>query len=229
VWRTKGRNVRGRSRRVGAFGLTSLGYRPNVSAVFRRNGWGSEILQMTVAILAGGESRRMGTDKAALEVGGMTLLEHTARAAYAAHPAVFVVGRPKPRDWRVDFVEFVTDAEPGLGPLGGLNTALQYVHTPVLALACDLPLLTTEAVHWLRVQYAHSSAQGVIVSHGGRLEPLFSIYLPSCLPLIQSRLAEGRRSLHGLIEAGDFGRADAPDWVAAQLVNVNTPEDLARL
>lgn len=181
-----------------------------------------------VAILAGGESRRMGTDKAALEVGGMTLLEHTARVAYAANPT-FVVGRPKPRGWRVDFVEFVTDAEPGLGPLGGLNTALRHVQAPVLALACDLPLLTAEAVRWLRAQYARSGAQGVIVSHGGRLEPLFSIYLPSCLPLIESRLAEGRRSLHGLIEAGRFATVEAPDWVAAQLVNVNTPEDLARL
>ncbi len=70
---------------------------------------------------------------------------------------------------------------------------------------------------------------GLVVVNDGRWEPLFSFYTSACLPLIESRLAAGRLSLHGLIEAGDFAVVEAPGWVAAQLVNVNTPEDLARL
>ena len=74
------------------------------------------------------------------------------------------------------------------------------------------------------MQAGQGNEHGLVVVNNGKWEPLFSIYRRACLPLIEARLAEGRRSLHGLIEAGQFAFLDAPDWVAAQLVNVNTPE-----
>ncbi len=185
---------------------------------------------MTAAILAGGESRRMGADKAALTFGGVPLLELAARAALAAGLPVLVAGRDHPPGWPLPAVEFAPDAAPGLGPLGGLETALRRAGTPVLALACDMPLLTPETLLWLRDSAATGAGRhGLAVTRVGLWEPLFSVYDPACLPLIGSRLAEGRRSLHGLIEAGDFAAVEAPDWVAAQLLNVNTPEDLAQL
>ena len=195
-----------------------------------RRGVGEKILQMTAVILAGGESRRMGTDKAALVFSGIPLLERAARAALTAGLPVLVVGRARPDGWPLPAVDFAPDAAPGRGPLGGLETALVRAGMPVLALACDTPLLGPDALAWLRDRAASGSgAHGLAVLNGGQWEPLFSVYAPACLPLVQARLASGRLSLHGLIESGDFGRADAPDWVAAQLVNVNTPEDLARL
>ena len=185
---------------------------------------------MTAAILAGGESRRMGTDKAVLLFGGVPLLERAARAVLAAGLPVLVAGRDCPPDWQTPAVDFVMDAVPGRGPLGGLEAALRRAGMPILALACDMPLLGPDALVWLRDQaVAGADLHGLAVTHEGRWEPLFSVYTPACLPLIESRLAEGRRSLHGLIEAGQFAAVEAPAWVAAQLVNVNTPEDLARL
>ena len=166
----------------------------------------------------------MGTDKAALEVEGLSLLAHTAQAALEADLPVLVVGRARPAAWTLDAVAFAEDALPGLGPLGGLATALRQSQTDVLALACDLPLLTPEAVRWLAAQAGQGNEHGLVVVSNGKWEPLFSIYRHSCLPLVEARLAEGKRSLHGLIEAGRFAFADAPDWVAEQLVNVNTPQ-----
>ena len=180
-------------------------------------------MTVTAAILAGGESRRMGTDKAALEVEGVTLLARTAQAALGANLPALVVGRARPAAWSWEAVEFAEDTEPGLGPLGGLQTALRS-REMILALSCDLPLLTADAVRWLWAQRERGNEHGLVVVSNGKWEPLFSIYCRACLPLIEARLAEGRRSLHGLIEAGQFAFADAPDWVAAQLVNVNTPE-----
>ena len=195
-----------------------------------RRGVGEKILQMTAVILAGGESRRMGTDKAALVFGGIPLLERAARAALTAGLPVLVVGRERPDGWPLPAVDFAPDAAPGRGPLGGLETALVRARTSVLALACDTPLLGPSALAWLWDRAAsEASTHGLAVLNGGQWEPLFSVYAPACLPLIEARLTSGRLSLHGLIESGEFGRADAPDWVAAQLVNVNTPEDLARL
>ncbi|MDQ2798359.1 MAG: molybdenum cofactor guanylyltransferase [Armatimonadota bacterium] len=185
---------------------------------------------MTITILAGGQSRRMGTDKAVLKFGGMTLLERAARTALATGIPVLVAGRLRPDDWPLPEVDFVPDALPNCGPLGGLQTALRHAACPVLALACDMPLLTPDALRWLSAQAAtHSGEHGLEVLNNAQWEPLFSVYTPACLPLIETRLAAGRLSLHGLIESGDFGLADAPDWVAAQLVNINTPEELAEL
>ena len=190
---------------------------------------------LAAAIFAGGQSRRMGTDKAALRLGESTLLEQTAQMALDAALPVLIVGRARPHNWLLS-TAFAEDSIPGLGPLGGLQTALQTTQSPVLALACDLPLLTTEALRWLRMQpeewqagqgsqIGQGKPHGLIVVNEGRWEPLFSVYRPECLPLIEARLAAGRRSLHGLIEAGQFAFVPAPDWLSAQLVNVNTPED----
>ena len=183
-------------------------------------------MTLTIAILAGGQSRRMGTDKAALPIGGMTLLERTARLALALNLPVLVVGRARPDDWPLPGVSFIEDTEAGLGPLGGLATTLRSARTSVLALACDLPLLTEEALRWLIAQAeAKFGPLGLVTRCGEGQEPLFSVYDPACLPLIEARLAAGRRSLHGLIEAGAFAFADAPGWVSSQLANVNTPEE----
>lgn len=185
---------------------------------------------MTVAILAGGESRRMGTDKAALLFGGVSLLERAARTALSAALPVLIAGRSRPSGWPLADVDFVPDAAPGCGPLGGLQTALRHAARPVLAVACDMPLLTRDALRWLCAQaMAGVGEHGLTIKNDDHWEPLFSVYTPACLPLIESRLAVGRLSLHGLIESGEFARADAPGWVAAQLLNVNTPEDLAQI
>ena len=182
---------------------------------------------MTVGILAGGQSLRMGTDKARLEVDGTPLLERLAREALSAGFPVLIVGRARPADWPLDGGAFAPDIAPGRGPLGGLETALRLTPFPILALACDLPLLTGDAIRWLAdCTDEHMGPHGLAVRQGGRWEPLFSVYAPTCLPLIEDRLSVGRLSLHGLFESGDFGTVDAPDWVAAQLVNVNTPDDL---
>lgn len=183
-------------------------------------------LRTQIAILAGGQSRRMGRDKAALEIGGMTLLERTARLALAVGLPVLVVGRARPDGWPLPEVTFIEDVEVGLGPVGGLATALRHTQGSVLALACDLPLLTEDAMRW-RAQLSPQiiGEHGRVTVNGGQLEPLFSIYRPLTLVLIEAQLAKGRRSLQGLIGAGEFVLDPAPDWVAAQLVNANTPEE----
>lgn len=230
-----------------------------------------------IAILAGGQSRRMGADKAMLRCGDATLLERAAATALAVAPQrVLIIGRAPPPSWPAALsVRWALDqalepapsaargepAEPPAatlrsdsqvpppfavpssaggerseaqsnrpgGPLSGLCTALHLSAAPVLALACDMPLLTPQALRWLLAQAGHAAAHGVVTTREGQPEPLFSLYLPACLPLAQERLRAGQRSLRGLIEAGDFYRVAAPPDIAACLANVNTPADLASL
>jgi molybdopterin-guanine dinucleotide biosynthesis protein A len=160
-------------------------------------------MNTVAAILAGGKSTRMGQDKAnlpSLTDAETTMLRRTADLASAVFETVFVVGRGKPDDWTSPegTVTFLPDESPDLGPMGGLATILRYLSSQnrevaVALLACDLPLLTVESLEWLAVQPL--GRQGVVVQNGEQKEPLFAIYTPECLPLLEEQLAAGRRSL----------------------------------
>lgn len=180
---------------------------------------------MTIAIFAGGQSLRMGTDKALLCIDGISLLERTARIAFSVSQNVFIVGRAAPEKWPLAEVEFLLDEIPGLGPLGGLQTVLRR-EAAVLALACDLPKITSDGLRWLLAQ--STGECGVVTKNNDQLEPLFSVYTAACLPIIEANIAFGRRSLHALIQSGDFNFATAPPEVTEQLFNANTPEEWAR-
>ena len=181
-----------------------------------------------VAILAGGQSRRMGSDKALLALEGRPLLTRIARAAQAAGAGVVVVGRARDRDLALDDVQFVPDALPGQGPLGGLHTALLHAAgDAVLLVACDMPNLTAAAFSWLfGIAEGLALYDGLVVVHEARPEPLFAIYTASCRPLVLRHLATRELSMRALIGAGRFARAVATPEVADALVNLNTPSEL---
>jgi molybdenum cofactor guanylyltransferase len=183
--------------------------------------------EVVIAVMAGGGSQRMGRDKASLKIGGVTMLERITSEALRTSCPVVVVGRSQPDEWSLGEVKFLPDETPGLGPLGGLATALRLTGSSILALACDMPLLTGDAIRWLlKVTCNEGGEDGLIATIASEPEPLFSVYHPTCLPLIEQRLAEGQRSVKGLIEQGRFIFSETPEWVAVQLRNVNTPEDL---
>ena len=181
-----------------------------------------------IAILAGGQSRRMGCDKAQLIFEEKTLLDRLIDQAQQVSDTVAVVGRHDQHD----HVTWLQDRQSGQGPMGGLETALAHFDGPVLLVACDMPLVDADALAWLRDTFQSTDAasrDGLITVREGRVEPLFSVYTPQVLSAVQNMLAEGRRSLTHLIERGDFTQREAPDHIAPRLENINTPADLAAL
>ncbi|HEY0072695.1 MAG TPA: molybdenum cofactor guanylyltransferase [Abditibacteriaceae bacterium] len=185
--------------------------------------------QIAVAIFAGGQSQRMGQDKAQLEINGETLLQRTAKMALDVASRVYVIGRIMPATWPFGEVQFMLDETPHQGPLGGLQTVLKR-EAEVLTLACDMPKLTTDALGWLLKEREKSqAAHGVIVENADQWEPLFSVYTAQCLPLIEENLGNGRRSMHALIKRGNFDLVLAPPEIQKQLINVNTLEEWAAL
>ena len=187
-------------------------------------------MTITIAILAGGQSSRMGTDKAMLDVDGEPLLARIAREAVSTGCRTIVVGRERPADWAVDGVEFVVDTETGLGPIGGLAVALSTADGPVLMLACDMPRLTRSSIGWLVEETdSWAPAWGLAVRNGDQIEPLFSVYQPTLIPMVDERIRHGRRSLYGLIEETSFDFVNAPDDIRAEMVNVNTAEEWERV
>lgn len=190
---------------------------------------------VAAAIVAGGESRRMGRDKASLVLPqGGTLLERTVATAAQVCTTVVVVGRDRPMDWSGHTCLFLPDKKTGIGPLGGLQTALEQAGTAVLLLPCDLPHLTSAAVQWLTDTFQAAAATqpnlaGLAVEQENRIEPLFAIYTQACRPFVNAQIAEERYSLQKLIQtvrqAQPFVLMPAPPYVTAVLFNANTPQE----
>ena len=179
----------------------------------------------SIAVLAGGKSRRMGRDKARLELEGATLLERIAHVASRVAPTI-VVGRVREDDFQFPEIPFIEDQEPGLGPVGGLQTALIHFDTPAIVLGCDMPLLHPSSLQWLVERFLELDGHdGLATRREDGLEPLFSVYRPRVLTEIDAMLDDGERSLRRLISRGDFEEVPVPEHVAATLTNVNTPED----
>lgn len=186
------------------------------------------------SILAGGRSRRMGRDKAALRIDNQTLLERTARLAQIIAPPIFIIGRAQPTDWPSDLTAtFLLDPISDRGPLAGLATALEAAAPhggDTLLLSCDLPRLNEQALRWL-IEQAHRNraAHGVIACSGENWEPLFSVYRSDVAALVAARLSRNQTSMRGLIDEGEFDFAPIPIQIAPALFNLNTSEDWRRL
>ena len=181
---------------------------------------------LTLTILAGGASTRMGQDKALLDDGSSgPLLVRLAALGLRCDVSVMVVGRLRPIHWPLPEVEFLPDQIAHQGPLGGLVTALTHT-SPIILIACDLAALNDDALRWLIQMIAEKPlVDGLVVERDGHNEPLFACYTQRCLAPAQQRLQTGQRSLQRLISVGDFRHVALPPALWPALTNVNTPEE----
>ena len=159
-------------------------------------------------IQAGGQSSRMGTDKAWLEIEGVPMIE---RVITAARPVVeslaIIINRDNPQMQRYQKLagklnaRLIDDLHHHLGPLGGIHTALSNCQKDVsgLILACDLPFLTTEFLFLLCQIHQIADPQSAIrnpqsitlpVDGEGRLQPLAAVYSNTCLSVVEQMLAD---------------------------------------
>jgi molybdopterin-guanine dinucleotide biosynthesis protein A len=135
----------------------------------------SFLMNISAVLLAGGESRRMGRDKATLLFRGRPLWEIQLDLLRTLQPEeVFVSARTDP-PWRPLGVQFVSDEQPSRGPLSGLSATLARISTDhLLALAIDMPLMTE---NYLRlICNLIELGRGVLPMIGKHAEPLAAIY-----------------------------------------------------
>jgi molybdopterin-guanine dinucleotide biosynthesis protein A len=183
-------------------------------------------LDFTAVLLAGGKSSRMGQDKAGLVIEGMLLWRRQLATLEATGASEILISGRAGGPYSESSFRIVEDAEPGLGPIGGVATAMAYAQYPlVLVLAIDLPRMTSAYLQALL------SRAPVVPRRADRFEPLAAIYSKSCLEVFQRRVARRHFSLqsaiHELIERGDMSAHDVPAAEASLFDNLNTPEDLA--
>jgi len=184
-------------------------------------------------VLAGGQSRRLGADKALLSLGGAPLLQTVVQRVSEVCPRVIVaVDRPgRYRRLRLP-ARFVADASPGLGPLSGLQSGLRACSMEyALVVACDLPFLNVELLRYMAG--LPRSYQALVPRSAGRDHPLHAVYARSCLPEVDALLAAGGGSMQQLLDRLDVRRLDERDLHqidpnGLSLLNLNEEADLER-
>src|SRR5262245_23446477 len=184
---------------------------------------------LCAVILAGGQSRRMGRNKALIQVESSPLIARLAEQALRLTNQVFVSSNDT---GLYDFLGLpaLPDLYPGQGPLAGLHAAFKNTDRPlVLLLACDLPALHEVM---LRRLLDFSEGHDVVIPRttDGRLHPLCAVYRRTCLDILEQNLRRGINKMTELFRDGSLRIkfVDGSDgrFEDADLRNLNTPEDL---
>jgi molybdopterin-guanine dinucleotide biosynthesis protein A len=191
-------------------------------------------------VLAGGASRRMGTDKRWLEVGGESLLARALRFAASFADITWLAV-----DARFDAATVLSDDRVHLfrdplayaGPLAALAALPDPPAESVAVIACDLPALPADLFARLAAMLgAHPDAQVAVPCHLGRMEPLAALYRARVWPHLRRAAGQNERSLsrwlntlgpRAVLGCGPADLGIAPAQWEGSFANWNTPADVA--
>lgn len=183
--------------------------------------------QTEAFILAGGASRRMGTDKSRLLLAGKAFIERIAETLLAVSSSVTVVGQ----DFTDLSLKSVADVYPKWGALGGLQTALAACNKEwALVIACDLPFVTSALCDRL-ISFRDSYDAVVPIQSDSTPQPLCGLYkIDPCLTHATQLIEAGKRRPLDLLQRVNtrwVQFSEVLDLPGAQnfFVNINTPED----
>jgi molybdopterin-guanine dinucleotide biosynthesis protein A len=185
-------------------------------------------------ILAGGQSSRLGRDKALLTLDGEPMLAHIVHKLSTLSDDLIVVTNDAGRYGSLALpVRVVPDERPGEGSLMGIYSGLKLARCRhALAVACDMPFLN---LGLLRYMLSLAPGHDAVVPRVGRfLEPLHAIYSRACLPHIARLLGQGQHQIIAffrdvLVRYVEKDELDGFDPRRLSFVNVNTPGDWQRV
>lgn len=185
---------------------------------------------VAVFILAGGESTRMGADKAFVTLDGRTLLARALELARSVTAGVRIVGDAAKFG---AFAPVVEDVFRECGPLGGIHAALRASATELnLMLAVDLPFVSRELIEYLITRARGSDAIVTVARAGGGWQPLCAVYRREFADLAEKALRLGRCRIDTLFDVrrtqviGE-DEMNAAGFFGEMFRNLNTPEELA--
>jgi len=188
--------------------------------------------RLVVAVLAGGEGRRMGGVKALRPFRGTPLVAHAAALARRWSDEIVVVVRDPAQVTGAVEAPLALDDPQIPGPLAGLAAALGYARARgadfLLTLPCDMPNLPEDLAARLAASLT-SERGGALPTAGGELQPVCGLWRVGALDRLAAYLAAGRSSLRGFAEACGLVTIDFGVEAGRAFANANTPEELERL
>lgn len=186
---------------------------------------------LTGAVLTGGESKRLGFNKAFAEVGGRPMVERVLEVLGGLFEEVIIVTLEGELYEPLGYPVY-KDLLPGGNALAGIHTALSVASNDKSFLcACDMPFLNPRLI--ARLVELSEEADVVVPKSEAGLEPLHAVYSKSCLPAIEGSIAKGELKLTCYFEEVAVRRVEgeelgALDAEGLSFFNVNTAQDLLR-
>ena len=167
-------------------------------------------MQITAIILAGGKSKRMGTDKSLLEFNGETLLEHSVKICNPYfNPLLISSGNP---EHQIPGCKLIPDIIPDCGPLGGLYSCLKNSETDWnFVLSVDAIFVEPAFISYMISEADDYDA--VIPVHENGIEPLIGLYRKSSCRIFEEQVNTGNYKMHDLLEKLNVNYIDAQNWV----------------
>lgn len=177
-------------------------------------------------VLAGGESRRMGRDKATIRREGQTQLAYAMRLLGDFTERAFVSAREDQDDAERRRFEQIIDRYEGLGPIAGILSAMdEYPGADWLVLACDLPNIDAATLSNLVASRSQDKPFTAYISSHDRLpEPLCAVYSAASADILRRFVADGVNCPRKVLIRSDTFLLEQPNPRA--LDNINTPDDL---
>ena len=187
---------------------------------------------ISVGILVGGASRRMGRPKATMDVDGESMVERTIRAARRCVGNVALLGTPPfELNESLGSIDLIPDAIPNAGPIGGLLGLMRSTDSrAVLLLACDMPFIEHGLLQRLIDESELHDADAVVptTGEGGnvRRHPCCALYQRSALRAVQSAVDAGEYGMRRLLDRMRVVWLAVEGDDALQLTNWNEPSDV---
>ena len=187
-----------------------------------------DVSEISLLVIAGGQSSRMGEDKRWLELDGVSMLEWLLRKAKRQpfrkrYLCVETVTKKLQELAQRYELELLVDETAGTGPMEGLRHGLQVMPTDyALAVSCDMPLFTFRTVEPLLA--AANGELAIVAQAAGRRQPLASLYHRGLAGELAVALARGQRKIGMVLSAVPHRTVDL--LPAEAFFNVNTPADL---
>lgn len=189
---------------------------------------------LSVLILAGGKSSRMGEDKALIEVDHQPLLQRVCHVATQVSSTIYIL-----TPWRERYqsivpanCQFLPESQPNQGPLVALANGLTTLNTDwVLLLGCDLPFLdSTILQQWIKgLDQVPQSTLAVVPYQASRWQPLCGFYRRQCYVNLQRFIQQGGRSFQQWLPQIEVRSIPIEQTQELMLLNCNTPEELNRI
>ena len=188
---------------------------------------------LTIAILAGGKSSRMGQNKALLHIGEYPIIEHVINTANLLSPSELLIVTHSPQDYEHLGYRMVADTVKNQGAIGGIISALHHSQTDtILTLACDIPFVHPDLLKMLVDEFQKGDYQAVIPTVEGYPQGVLAIYHRDCLPYFESAIQNDQRKLKTIfnrlegVKYLDESHWQSIDPQGRSFINVNTPDDL---
>ncbi len=183
--------------------------------------------KISIAVLAGGKSSRMGSNKALLTIDGLTIIEHTLQTARHFSADCFVITN-SPDKFVFLNTPLYPDSIKSIGPLAGIFTALSHAqHSKCLVLACDLPFLGKKSLQILTEDVGEEEMLAFKTSQ--RIEPICAVYSKKAIVKVKEAIDVQDYSAQNLANRLDARTLNWHDlsneFDENALFNMNAPED----